>query len=69
MKTILRIISGTIGAVALIGTVFLVLKLLGMEPDRRVLLAGYTAIGGILLGVYLLFYAVAGDWRPNRRSE
>lgn len=63
---ILRIISGATGLAVLVGTAMVAVNLLSMEPDRRVLVAGYTAIGGILIGVYLLFYAVTGSWRPHR---
>ena len=68
---ILRIISGAIGLAMLVGTVVLARNLLAMEPDARVLLAAYTGIGGILLGAYLLFFAITGAWRPNlaRRKE
>ena len=60
-----RIISGVVGLTILIGTVVLALNLLAMEPDASVYLAGYMGIGGIMLGVYFLFYAIAGEWRPN----
>lgn len=69
MIMIFRIISGAIGLIVLIGTAVLAVNLLAMEPDRRVLLAGYMGIGGILLGVYLLFYAINGHWRPNKQSR
>ncbi len=62
---ILRIISGAIGVAILVGTVVLAWNLLAMEPDARVLLAGYMGIGGILLGAYLLFFAITGAWRPD----
>lgn len=67
----LRIISGVIGLTFLVGTVVLVLKLLAMEPDARVLLAAYMGIGSIMLGAYLMFYAITGEWRPNltRRNK
>ena len=61
----LRIICGAVGLTTFVGTVVLTLKLLAMEYDAGVLLGGYMAIGGILVGVYLLFYAVTGKWRPN----
>ena len=60
-----RIVSGAVGLTILVGTVVLGLKLLAMEYDVNVLLAGYMAIGGILLGAYLLFYAITGEWRPD----
>ena len=68
---ILRIISGAIGLTILVGTALLARTLLAMEPDAKVLLAAYTGIGGILLGAYLLFFAITGAWRPNpaRREE
>jgi hypothetical protein len=62
-----RVFCGALGLAVLAGTVVLGLNLLAMEPDRRVILAGYAGIGGILLGVYLLFYAFTGEWRPHRR--
>ena len=65
MLMILRILSGAVGLSLLAGTFVLVLDLLAMEHDSRVLLAGYMAIGGILLGAYLMFYAITGEWRPN----
>ena len=61
----LRIISGVIGLTFLGGTVVLVLNLLQMEPDARVLLAAYMGLGSILLGAYLMFYAITGEWRPK----
>ncbi len=66
-----RIISGAIGLAILVGTVMLAWNLLALEPDARVLLAAYMGIGGILLGAYLLFFAITGAWRPNpaRRKE
>ena len=64
-----RIISGVVGLTLVLGTLVLVLNLLTMEPDASVLLAAYMAIGGILLGGYLLFYAIAGEWRPNLRKR
>jgi hypothetical protein len=65
----LRIISGITGLIFLSGTGVLVLNLLRMEPDAGVLLAAYMGIGGILLGAYLMFYALAGEWRPNLLSR
>lgn len=68
MLMISRIISGAIGLTVLIGTAVLALNLLAMQPDRKTLLAAYAGIGGIMLGVYLLFYAITGAWRPGRRG-
>ena len=65
MLIISRIIIGAIGLAVLVGTVMFALHLLAVEPDPRVLLAGYMVIGGILLGAYSLFYAITGKWRPN----
>ena len=65
----LRIISGIAGLTFLAGTVVLVFNLLAMEPDARVFLAAYMAIGGILLGAYLMFYSITGEWRPNLISR
>jgi hypothetical protein len=65
----LRIISGIAGLTFLAGTVVLVINLLAMDPDARVLLAAYMGIGGILLGAYLMFYALSGEWRPNLLSR
>lgn len=65
MLMALRIISGLIGLTILTGTVILALNLLAMEHDASVYLAGYMGIGCIMIGVYLLFYAFAGEWRPN----
>lgn len=69
MSMILRIISGGIGLTILVGTVVLALNLVSMGHDVRVYLAGYMGIGGILIGAYLLFYAIYGEWRPNQASR
>lgn len=69
MSSMLRIISGALGAIILISTVVLAVKLVSMEHDARVYLAGYMGIGGILIGAYLLFYAIFGAWRPNLTSQ
>ena len=58
-------ICGAIGLAILAGTVVLAFNLLAMELDARVLLAGYMGIGGLLIGAYLLFYAITGEWRPD----
>jgi hypothetical protein len=63
---IYRIISGAVGALVLIATVVFILDLLAMGLDARVLLAAYAALGSIMLGAYLLFYALLGEWPPNR---
>jgi hypothetical protein len=65
MSITLRIISGAVGLIVLAATVLLSINLLAMEHDASVLLAGYMGIGGILLGAFLLFYAISGEWRPN----
>ena len=70
----LRIISGAIGLAILAGTFILALNLAGMERDARVYLAGYMGIGGVLIGGYLVLYAIsgrkslfsAGSRRPRR---
>ena len=69
MLTIYRIISGAIGLTLLVGTFVFALNLLAMDPAASVLLAGYMGIGGILLGAYLVFYAITGKWRPKRRAQ
>ena len=69
MFMIFRIISGTAGLTILVSTVVFALKLVSMEPDARVYLAGYMGIGGILVSAYLLFYAISGEWRPNQTSR
>ena len=69
MSMICRIISGAAGLTILVSTVVFALNLVSMEPDARVLLAGYMGIGGILVSAYLLFYAISGGWRPNRTSR
>jgi len=66
---IFRVISGAVALALLVGTVLLAQYLLAREPNARVLLAGYMGIGGILLGAYLLFYAMTGKWRPNLTSR
>lgn len=65
MSITFRIISGALGSAILVGTAVLGLNLLAKEYDAEVLLAGYMGIGGILLGVFLLFYAITGKWHPN----
>ena len=65
MSAIFRIVSGAVGLAVLVGTVILALNLLSMERDASVLLAGYGAIGGIILGVFMLFYAITGKWHPD----
>jgi hypothetical protein len=65
MIMLLRLFIGVAGLALLAGTVALVLDLLAMDHNPSVLLAGYMAIGGILLGGYFLFYAITGDWRPD----
>lgn len=69
MRITLRIISGAIGLALVAGTVLFALGLLAERPDVRVLLAGYMAIGGILCGAYLLFFAISGEWRPDLASR
>ena len=69
MSIILRTISGAVGLAILVSTVVLALDLVSMEHDARVYLAGYMAIGGILVGAYLLYYAVRGTWRPGRTGR
>lgn len=66
MWIVFRTISGAFGLAILAGTFVMALKLLAMERGLDVMLAGYMAIGGILLGVYLLFYALNGKWQPKR---
>ena len=62
---IFRFISGAVGLTILVGTVLLARDLLAMEHDASIFLAGYVGIGCIMLGVYFLFYAMTGKWRPN----
>jgi hypothetical protein len=56
-----RIIAGASGLICVVGTGVLILNLLAMELSTEVLLAGYMAIGGILIGGYLLVFATRGD--------
>lgn len=65
ISILLRIFCGAAGLIVLVGTVILALNLLAMEHDVSVFLAGYMGIGCIMLCVYLLFYAITGEWRPN----
>ena len=65
MSMVFRILSGAVGVAFLAGTVVLALRLPALGHDPRVYLAGYMAIGGILLGAYLLFFAIKGQWFPN----
>ena len=69
MSMISRVFSGAVGFTILIGTAVLALNLLSMKPDAKVLLAGYMGIGCIMAGVYLLFYAFTGEWRPSLASR
>ena len=71
MSITLRIISGAVGLIVLAGTIVLGINLLAMEQDASVFLAGYMGIGGILLGLFLLFYAISGELRPGltRRTK
>lgn len=69
MSMTFRIISGAVGLTILVGTVVFALNLVSMEHDARVYLAGYMALGGILIGAYLLFYAIYGEWRPNQTGR
>ena len=66
MSMVLWIISGALGSTILIATVFFALNFVSIEHDARVYLAGYMGIGGILVGAFLLFYAIFGEWRPSR---
>ena len=66
---IFRLISGAAGLAILIGTVLLAQDLLVSEHDASIFLAGYMGIGCIMLGVYFLFYAMTGEWRPNRTNR
>ena len=69
MSMTFRIISGAAGLTLLVGTVVFALNLVSMEHDAKVYLAGYMAIGGILIGAYLLSYAISGKWRLNQISR
>lgn len=66
---IFRLISGAVGLTILVGTILLARQLLAMELDASLFLAGYAGIGCIMLGVYFLFYAMTGEWRPNRSDR
>ena len=66
---IYRITSGAIGLATLVATIGFAFNLTGFEFGPRTLLAGYMGIGGILVGAYLLFYAITGEWRPNKKSR
>lgn len=65
MSVAIRIIVGALGLASLLATALFVLRLLTMEHGAEVLLAGYMAIGGILVGAFFLLYAMTGRWRPN----
>lgn len=69
MSMTFRIISGAIGLAVLIGTVILGLDLLAVERDAKFFLAVYMGIGCIMLGVYSLFYAITGKWRPKLKGR
>ena len=60
-----RLISGAVGLTILVGTVLLAKDLLVLELDAGIFLAGYMGVCCIMLGVYFLFYAMTGEWRPN----
>ena len=65
MSKVFRFICGAVGVAMLVGTAVFALQLLAMERDMSVLVAAYMAIGGILVGVYLLIYAITGNWQPT----
>ena len=69
LAMILRLISGAAGLAVLGGTVLFGLHLWSMERDASVFLAAYLGIGFIMLGAYLLFYALSGEWRPQLGSR
>ena len=69
MSIAIRIFVGALGLASLVGTVLWVLNLLARDYDVEVLLAGYMAIGGILVGAFFLLYAVTGRWRPNEADR
>ena len=60
MRITFKIIAGALGLTCVVGTVVLGFNLLAMEHSAKVLLASYMAIGGFLVGGYLLFYAIKG---------
>ncbi len=62
---IFRLISGAVGLTILVGTILLARDLLTPAHDASIFLAGYMGVGCIMLGVYFLFYAMTGEWRPN----
>lgn len=62
---ILRLISGAVGLATLVFTFLLARDLPPTEHDTGMFLAGYIGIGCFMLGVYLLFYAMTGDWLPK----
>lgn len=61
LRTACKILAGLLGLTCVVGTVLLGLNLLAMEHSLKVLLAAYMGIGGILIGGYLLFFAIKGD--------
>ena len=65
MSILFRIICGVLGVATLTATALLILFLLTQEQQVEVLLAAYMGIGGLLVGAFLLFYAVSGRWRPS----
>lgn len=69
MSMTLRIISGALGLTILAGTVLFAVNFVSIEHDARIYLAGYMGIGGILVGGFLLLYAISGKWRPSRISR
>jgi hypothetical protein len=62
---IFRLISGAVGLAILLGTILLAKYVLAAERNASIFLAGYMGIGCIMLGVYCLFYAITGEWRPD----
>ena len=66
MLMILRMTSGAIGLAIIAGTIVLAGKLVAIGHDPRVYLAAYMGIGGILVGGYLLFFAITGRCLPER---
>ena len=61
LQTTFRILAGVFGLTCVLGTVVLGFNLLAIEHSLEVLLAAYMGIGGLLIGGYLLFFAIKGD--------
>ena len=60
-----RLLSGAAGFAVLVLSVSWPQVLRALEMTTVSAISGYLSFLGIMLGVYLLFYAVTGEWLPK----